>query len=34
MAGIKSKAYLTLKERHRKFIDAVEALGQAAKQEG
>ncbi len=34
MAKIKSKAYLALKEKHGKFIDAVEALGQAAKQEG
>lgn len=34
MAEIKSKAYLTLRQRHGKFINAIEALGQAAKQEG
>lgn len=34
MGEIRSKVYLALKERHGKFIDTVEALGQAAKLEG
>ncbi|MFQ5993763.1 MAG: carboxymuconolactone decarboxylase family protein [Acidiferrobacterales bacterium] len=34
MGEIRSKAYLALKEKHATFMDAVEALGQAAKQGG
>ncbi|MFQ6021115.1 MAG: carboxymuconolactone decarboxylase family protein [Acidiferrobacterales bacterium] len=34
MGEIRSKQYLGIKERHGKFISAVEALGQVTKQEG
>jgi alkylhydroperoxidase/carboxymuconolactone decarboxylase family protein YurZ len=34
MGEIRSKAYLALREKHGKFIKAVEALGQAAREEG
>ncbi|MFQ5936670.1 MAG: carboxymuconolactone decarboxylase family protein [Acidiferrobacterales bacterium] len=34
MGEIRSKAYLELRKRHQKFMGALEALGQAAKQEG
>ncbi len=34
MGEIRSKAYLALRQKHGKFIGAVEALGKAAREEG
>ena len=34
MEEIRSKAYLALRQKHGKFIAAVEALGKAAREEG